>query len=130
VIWLLIDSVKRVFLRHHLPYPVEVAVFAADAADQKPGDLKKMPFYSWEILPQGGAQSCWKDLNQCFPLLTLNHPVCGKPPIFFDSDKKIKLWCRRNNIKLLQGSGFGEYHFHNKKGYKILRFLELVSISN
>ena len=90
MIWLLIDSVKRLFLRHRLPYPVEVAVCAADAADQKPGDLKKMPFYSWEILPQRGAQFCWKDLNQCFPLLTLNHPVRGKPPNFVDSDNSTK----------------------------------------
>ena len=50
---------KRLILGHHLPSPVEVAVYAADAADQKPDDdLKKMPFYLWEILPQRGAQFC------------------------------------------------------------------------
>lgn len=39
VIWQLIDSGMGLFLRHHLPSPVEVAV--SDDDDLK----KKMPFY-------------------------------------------------------------------------------------
>ena len=79
--WLVIDSVKGLFLRHHhLPSShIEVAVFSAD---QKPGDDDQkrvlLPFYSWEILLQRVAQFLLKELNQCSPLLTLNLPIFGK----------------------------------------------------
>ena len=51
VIFLLIDSVKRLLLGHSWPSPVEVVVYGADVADQNPDDdPKNMPFYLWEIL--------------------------------------------------------------------------------
>lgn len=57
VIWLLIDSVRGLFLRHdQLLSPVEVVVAVADQKPDDDDDLKKMLLlHSWESLFQTEA---------------------------------------------------------------------------